>query len=126
MGAGCDDGVASRRRWTRTDPTTRPRERPRGVRFHPGALRNDVVIPLYDLPGLLGGAREERMRSGVTSGANPDVTEISKMLNGAREFLPRVRVSRYPPPSNFSIVAFAPETKDLCVAVESKSISVGS
>src|SRR5437879_11883082 len=49
-------------------PITRPRERPRGVRFHPGALRDDVVIPLYDLPGFLGGAREERMRSGVPSG----------------------------------------------------------
>jgi len=31
----------------------------RGVRFHPGALRDDVVIPLYDLQALLEGAREE-------------------------------------------------------------------
>ena len=31
----------------------------RAVRFQPGALRDDVVIPLYDLPGFLGGAREE-------------------------------------------------------------------
>ncbi len=31
----------------------------RGVRFHPGALRHDVVIPLCDLPALLGGAPEE-------------------------------------------------------------------
>src|SRR5438309_5038486 len=107
-------------------PITRPRERPRGVRFHPGALRNDVVIPLYDLPGLLGGAREERMRSGVTSGANLDVTEPRKLLNRAREFLPRIRVSRYPRPSTFSIVAFDPKTKDLGVAVESKFVAVGA
>ncbi|TLZ72339.1 MAG: DUF1028 domain-containing protein, partial [Methanobacteriota archaeon] len=107
-------------------PITRPRERPRGVRFHPGALRNDVVIPLYDLPGLLGGAREERMRSGVTSGATPDVTEPRKLLNRGREFLPRIRVSRYPRPSTFSIVAFDPKTKDLGVAVESKFVAVGA
>jgi len=107
-------------------PITLPRERPRGVRFHPGALRNDVVIPLYDLPGLLGGAREERMRSGVTSGANLDVTEPRKLLNRAREFLPRIRVSRYPRPSTFSIVAFDPKTKDLGVAVESKFVAVGA
>src|SRR5438309_9150076 len=107
-------------------PITRPRERPRGVRFHPGALRNDVVIPLYDLPGLLGGAREERMRSGVTSGATPDVTEPRKLLNRGREFLPRIRVSRYPRPSTFSIVAFDPKTKDLGVAVESKFVVVGA
>ncbi len=31
----------------------------RGVRFHPGALRDDVVSSLYDPPGFLGGAREE-------------------------------------------------------------------
>src|SRR3989454_587723 len=31
----------------------------RAVRFQPGALRDDVVIPLYDLPGFLAGAREE-------------------------------------------------------------------
>ena len=31
----------------------------RAVRFQPGALRNDVVSPLYDRQGLLGGAREE-------------------------------------------------------------------
>ncbi len=37
----------------------------RGVRFHPGALRHDVVSPLYDLPALLGSAREEP--SGVES-----------------------------------------------------------
>ena len=35
----------------------RPRERARGVRFHPGALRDDMVIPLYDLQSE--GAREE-------------------------------------------------------------------
>ena len=37
----------------------------KGVRFHPGALRNDAMSPLYDLPARPGGAREERMRSGV-------------------------------------------------------------
>ncbi len=37
----------------------------RGVRFHPGALRKDVVSPLYAVPALLGGAREEP--SGVES-----------------------------------------------------------
>src|SRR5437879_3293488 len=37
----------------------------RAVRFQPGALRDDVVIPLYDLPALLAGAREEP--SGVES-----------------------------------------------------------
>jgi len=37
----------------------------RAVRFQPGALRHDVVIPLYDLSGFLGGAREEP--SGVES-----------------------------------------------------------
>jgi len=31
----------------------------RAVRFQPGALRHDVVSPLYDLPALLAGAREE-------------------------------------------------------------------
>ena len=31
----------------------------RAVRFQPGALRHDVVNPLYDLPALLAGAREE-------------------------------------------------------------------
>ncbi len=31
----------------------------RAVRFRPGALRHDVVSPLYDLPALLGSAREE-------------------------------------------------------------------
>ncbi len=31
----------------------------RAVRFQPGALRDDVVSPLYDLPALLAGAREE-------------------------------------------------------------------
>ncbi len=31
----------------------------RGVRFHPGALRDDVVSPLCDLPGLLGDVKEE-------------------------------------------------------------------
>jgi IS605 OrfB family transposase len=39
----------------------------RAVRFQPGALRHDVVIPLYDLPASLAGAREEP--SGVESGA---------------------------------------------------------
>ncbi|MFA5895986.1 MAG: hypothetical protein WC985_03680 [Thermoplasmata archaeon] len=37
----------------------------RAVRFQPGALRDDVVIPLCDLPALLAGAREEP--SGVES-----------------------------------------------------------
>ena len=41
--------------------------RPRGVRFHPGALRRDTVSPRYDLLAQPAGAREERMRSGVTS-----------------------------------------------------------
>src|SRR6266545_5046150 len=49
--------------------TRPPLGRPRGVRFHPGALRRDVMIPLYDPPGFLGGAREERKRSGVTLGS---------------------------------------------------------
>ena len=40
----------------------------RAVRFRPGALRHDVVSPLYDLPVLLGGAREES--SGVESPAS--------------------------------------------------------
>jgi putative transposase len=31
----------------------------RAVRFRPGALRHDVVSPLYDLPALLASAREE-------------------------------------------------------------------
>ena len=31
----------------------------RAVRFQPGALRHDVVSPLYDLPALLAGARDE-------------------------------------------------------------------
>jgi transposase len=31
----------------------------RAVRFQPGALRHDVVSPLYDLPTLSAGAREE-------------------------------------------------------------------
>ena len=38
----------------------------RAVRFQPGALRHDVVIPLYDLSALPTGAREEP--SGVESG----------------------------------------------------------
>ena len=47
----------------------------RAVRFQPGALRHDVVSPLYDLLREGGGAREEP--SGVESrpGTNPDVTE---------------------------------------------------
>jgi len=52
--------------WASNRPTRPPIGRPSGVRFHPGALRRDVMSPLYDLPGLLGGAREERKRSGVT------------------------------------------------------------
>ena len=39
----------------------------RAVRFQPGALRDDVVSPLYDLPALLSGARDEP--SGVESQA---------------------------------------------------------
>jgi hypothetical protein len=35
--------------WTAAHGSTRPRERPRGVRFHPGALRDDAMSPLYDL-----------------------------------------------------------------------------
>ena len=31
----------------------------RAVRFQPGALRHDVVIPLYELPAVLAAAREE-------------------------------------------------------------------
>jgi len=52
---------------------TRFREEARGVRFYPGALRHDAVSPLYDLPGLLVGAREEP--SGVESqtGSSPDL-----------------------------------------------------
>jgi len=38
----------------------------RAVRFQPGALRDDVVIPLYDLSAMPTGAREEP--SGVESG----------------------------------------------------------
>ena len=40
----------------------------RAVRFQPGALRHDVVIPLCDLPGPQRprSAREEWTRSGVT------------------------------------------------------------
>jgi len=38
----------------------------RAVRFQPGALRHDVVSPLYDLPALLSGARDEP--SGAESG----------------------------------------------------------
>ena len=37
----------------------------RAVRFRPGALRHDVVSPLYAIPGFLGSAREEP--SGVES-----------------------------------------------------------
>ncbi len=44
----------------------------RAVRFQPGALRDDVVIPLYDLPEFLEGAREEP--SGVESRQAPAVT----------------------------------------------------
>jgi len=40
----------------------------RAVRFQPGALRDDAMSPLYDLPGLLGGAREEP--NGVELGAS--------------------------------------------------------
>ncbi len=47
----------------------------RGVRFHPGALRQDVVSPLCDLPALLGGAREEP--SGVEPHALSAWTEPS-------------------------------------------------
>ncbi len=45
----------------------------RGVRFHPGALRHDAVIPLYAVPALLGGPREEP--SGVESMSNETSTE---------------------------------------------------
>src|SRR2546422_565044 len=40
--------------------STRPRERPRGVRFHPGALRDDVMSPLYDPLAWPGGAEANR------------------------------------------------------------------
>ncbi|MEK6988411.1 MAG: transposase, partial [Candidatus Thermoplasmatota archaeon] len=40
----------------------------RAVRFQPGALRDDVVIPLCDLPVMLASAREEP--SGVESGVS--------------------------------------------------------
>jgi len=45
--------------------------RPRGVRFHPDALRRDTVSPLYDRLAQPAGAREERMRSGVLRGHHP-------------------------------------------------------
>ena len=44
----------------------------RAVRFQPGALRHDVVIPLYDLLREGGGAREEP--SGVESRPSTRVT----------------------------------------------------
>jgi hypothetical protein len=64
------------RRWGRISemqPTGQPASdrRPRGVRFHPGALRRDVMSPLYDLSRRGTGAREERMRSGVYVGDQP-------------------------------------------------------
>lgn len=45
----------------------------RAVRFRPGALRDDVVIPLCDLPALLADAREEP--SGVESARQESPTE---------------------------------------------------
>ena len=48
----------------------------RAVRFQPGALRNDVVIPLYDLPGSLGGAREE------PSGVDPIPPDAASSTSG--------------------------------------------
>src|SRR5436189_147666 len=74
-GPGCDDGVASR--WNDgpfmglTRPTRPPMGRPRGVRFHPGALRDDVVIPLYDRPGT---AR------GRTGGAGAEWSDVAAVL----------------------------------------------
>ena len=41
----------------------------RAVRFQPGALRNDVVIPLCDLPALLACARDEPSGAESLSGA---------------------------------------------------------
>ena len=45
----------------------------RAVRFQPGALRHETLIPLYDLPGQLGVAREES--SGVES--RKSISEIT-------------------------------------------------
>jgi putative transposase len=47
----------------------------RAVRFQPGALRHDVVSPLYDLSALPTGAREEPSGVEWRQGSNPDVTE---------------------------------------------------
>jgi hypothetical protein len=63
-------GGATATRWG-LDETGLPTGRPRGVRFHPGALRGDAMSPHYDFPGILGGEREERMRSGVRCGGVP-------------------------------------------------------
>ncbi len=45
----------------------------RAVRFQPGAVRDDVVIPLYDLPGFRGGAREEPSGAELRMGSSPDL-----------------------------------------------------
>ncbi len=47
----------------------------RAVRFQPGALRHDVVSPLYDLPAMLAVAREEPSGVELYQGANLGVTE---------------------------------------------------
>jgi len=52
VGTGRDEGRVS-------EKNNRLREKARGVWFHPGALRQDVVIPLYDPLRREGGAREE-------------------------------------------------------------------
>src|SRR6266487_5426569 len=67
--------------------TRLPTRRPRGVRFHPGALRCDVVSPLYDLLTRPGGAREERMRSGVTWWTNPTSQNLDRNARGGARWL---------------------------------------
>src|SRR2546428_12534895 len=50
----------------------------RAVRFQPGALRDDVVIPLYDLSAMPSGAREEP--SGVESHARGGLTGSTRHI----------------------------------------------
>jgi len=51
----------------------------RAVRFQPGALRHDVVIPLYDLLREGGGAREEP--SGVESAVARRLRKVAARQN---------------------------------------------
>jgi IS605 OrfB family transposase len=53
----------------------------RAVRFQPGALRDDAVIPLWDLPGLLAGTREEP--SGVDPRGPPVRMGLSRRTHKA-------------------------------------------